>query len=318
MTCKFWNLVFAFVSAITDFRMDFVRSDEHYDDVEGEDKFENDENDFADFESIITQLTNKGGLQNTDEHGKSWRSTEKVFNNICLKHLHNKCSGYESLCRFNHNLPKTAIVARNLYRADEADVEEAHQLLMVHDKLLLKYWPTFCSFYGCVIWRENLRLSIGPLSLMDGLCIEYNLLSHVLDGFMKTGMNYALCVEQIMLELDESLSIEEQFYAVWQIIIDPRNTAIKSHLKPFSDVMLNDLSSLNVKAIKQILSIQIANETIDIRALTVNILKRCIVAIFYSIDPAALTEYILYLRAYDKIGSKAIQLRADSLLQQMR
>lgn len=296
--------------------MHFVRDDEHYDDVEGEEEFENDESDFADFESIISQLTNKGGPQNTDEHGKSWRSAEKVFNNICLKHLHNKCN--ELSCRFNHNLPETAIVTRNLHRADETNVEEAHQLLMLYDKLLLKYWPTFCSFYGRVIWRENLRLSIGPLSLMEGLCIEYNLLSHVLDGFMKTGMNYALCVEQIMLELDESLGKEEQFYAAWQIIMDPRNTAIESHLEHFSDVMLNDLSSLNVKAIKEMLSIQIANETIDIRALTVNILKRCNVAIFQSIDPDVLTEYITYLRAYDEIGSKAIQLRANSLPQQMR
>lgn len=253
--------------------------------------------------------------QNCDENGKSWQSIH-LFGNVCLKSLRNQCNGSEMSCHFEHRLPVREMLLRNLDLARRQEIEEAHKnLLTKYDKLLCTYFPEFCQFYGRKNYREYLRLSIRPLSILNSINIatRSQLMREILNGFLITGMKYGTSVQIIINALDESLNSDDKFQLVCDILLDKRNTALKSQLQPFANIIVKDFNGLHVAAVDKLLQIQIDDETLDVRELTVNILKGCTLPTFRAIDDRVLTEYIWYLTARGEASSKSVSMRAKQL-----
>lgn len=270
---------------------------------------------------MLEQMTeNQNGVpRNCDENGNVWRSI-RIFDNVCLKYLSNECFMEDTLCQFVHQLPCPSKLSRNLDIADRKDVEEAHEhLLLKYERLLIECWPVFCRYYGRRNYREYLRLAIGPVSMLGTVCIEYQLLTEILNGLIISGVVYRTAIQLIINELEEVLEGDDQtqFEFVWKIIFDSRNDGIKTHLSHFATAMIRDDSNSNTDAINQLLQIQLDDDTINVRDITFNILKRCTVTTFMSINQATLTEYIWHLKVHDEKSSKVIEQRAKQLCGQL-
>lgn len=263
---------------------------------------------------------NENNIQrNCDENNRTWPSI-RLFDNICLKHLLGKCYNYDLACPFLHQMPHFERIFHNLELADRCEIEEAHKnLLTVYEPLLIAFWSTFCRFYGRKNYREYLRLSIGPISMLNCEYVD-QLLMDILNGFMITGIAYQTAVQIILNHLDETLQKDDQFKVVWNILLDARNDGIQDMMQTtkFTEVMIQFDGAEVTAAMNKMLDIQLETNGIDIRGLISNILKRSTVPTFMAIDGKLLKDYIWHLnmsndKTADLISQRVNQCRRSLL-----
>lgn len=247
-----------------------------------------------------------GTSGNCDENGHIW-AANRIFNNVCLKFLRDDC--YNPYCDYAHTLPTNETVASRLATATRREIDEAqNHILLRHDMLMTNYFAVFCKFYGrkWQMHRENLRLLISVLSIRP-LAAVY--MRDILDGFLISDMKYSTCVNQLLLEIDESLDITEKFNIMWDLIIDLRNESAHEHLKMFEPVLLSD-AVMNANAITKLIEFQIKDGLEGLRDFAVNLVKRCPLVTFRKINEKTLKDYIWHVRWFDLSASRAIQQRA--------
>lgn len=259
---------------------------------------------------IAEQLDRKKNdeiARNCDENGHVWPSI-RIFGNICLKHLRDEC--YGTYCEFTHNLPTIDLVERALKIASREEIKEAQEhLLLRHDVLMTKFFATFCKHYGREwhIHRESLRLLISVISCHATTPEIY--LEEILNGLKISGMPYSTCVEQLIIEINETLNHEEQLELLWQLIVDARNEKADEQLKEFEHVLLGD-AVISVTAINKIIEFQLNNEMECLRDVAINLVKKTSVTTFRKIDATLLKRYIWHVGTFDSAASRAIQQRA--------
>lgn len=243
---------------------------------------------------------------NCDENGHVW-PTNRIFGEICVKFLRDTC--YGTYCEFPHELPDTLIVDARLKSASRNEIENAqNQILLQHEILMNEYFASFCKFYGreWQMHRESLRRLIAELSQRPA-AVSY--MKEIFGGFLISGMEYSTCVDQLLLEFNDSLNTEERFELIWELMIDPQNENLFEQLKEFKHLLLgNALVAAN--AINRILQHQINGELEILRDLTINIVKSTTVTTFHKLDPMLLKQYIQLLRSLNMTDGKVIQNKA--------
>lgn len=195
---------------------------------------------------------------------------------------------------------------------NSASTREIHELqnhiLLRYDLLMATFFKTFCMFCGRK-WRyhrENLRTMIGPLSKRTTAAAH---LIDIVDGFLISGMKFSTCVDQLMLEIDSSLNMDDQFNILWPLIIDLRNDKIVEHLKMFETVFAGDALGV-VDAINKLVEYQNMGELEDLREYTVNLVKKCRIETFRRLDSKLLKSFIIHVRLFDTNASKMIEQKA--------
>ncbi|XP_055313924.1 uncharacterized protein LOC129575081 [Sitodiplosis mosellana] len=243
---------------------------------------------------------------NCDANGEAWPSN-RIFGEICLKYLRDAC--YGTYCDFPHELPETQIVEGRLRSASRREIEEVqNEILLQHEVLMEKFFALFCKFYGRE-WqthRESLRRLISVVSTRPA---APSYMKEILGGFLISGMEYSTCIDQLLLELDDSLNSEERFEIVWELMIDPQNDRLNDQIDEFKHLLLSD-ALVAASAINRILEHQINGDLASLRDATNNIVKGTSVATFRKLDPALLKQYIQMLRSLNSTHGKFIQNKA--------
>lgn len=261
----------------------------------------------SNFKAELDQTEGNSSLaENCDENNRTWPSN-RIFDNICLKSLIDQC--YNPYCDYSHTFPSPETVESRLKTASWREIDELqNNLLLRYEALMSRYFTVFCTHCGreWEMHRENLRLMISLLSTKPSATAY---LKDIVHGFLISGIKYSTCVNQLFLEIDESLDIEGQFNILWPIIIDTRNDKVNDHLKTFESVLYGD-ALVNTDAINKILMHQINDEMLDVRELAVNLVKKCRLATFQRINPVLLQKYVWHVRVFDFNTSRAIQQRA--------
>ncbi|XP_031628895.1 uncharacterized protein LOC116344477 [Contarinia nasturtii] len=274
------------------------------------DEFDDEDDDLRFLNGIAEQLDRtdnaEDALTNCDENGEFWPSI-RIFGNVCLKHIRSEC--YGPYCNFSHELPASDYVEEMLKTVSRQEIREAQNQLLLRNEILMDtFFAVFCKFYGCEwqMYRESLRTLISVISLKP-LASLY--LKEILNGFLISGMVYSTCVEQLLIELDESLNSTEQFELMWELIIDAKNDKIDEQLTEFKSVLFGG-ALISASAINKIIELQIAGELKSIRDMAVNLVKRSHLLTFQKIDSAKLKQYVRHVRSFDMYASKAIEQRA--------
>lgn len=243
---------------------------------------------------------------NRRENGEIWPEN-RIFGVICAKYLHSTC--YSTYCEFPHQLPTKEYVENQLQLATADEIETVqNKILLRHDNLLTEFSAVFCTFYGRQ-WqthRESLRLLISILSEKP---MASNLMKDILNGFLMSGMKYSTCVNQLLIEINDSLNVEEKFEIMWQLIIDPKNDQADHHLKEFEEIFNSD-SLVAAKAINKMIELQINDELESLRDTVIKFVKKSYVAIFHKIDSKLLETYTRHVGRFDAAAAKAIEQKA--------
>lgn len=251
----------------------------------------------------LNQSSDMNGFSsNCDSDGKVWPSN-RIFDDVCLKFLCDQC--YNTYCEYRHTLPQPEIVEGRLKNATQEEIEEAqNQILLRYDMLMSQFFTVFCTFFGreWQMHRENLRQMIFVLS-KKAAAADY--MRDILNGFLISGMPYSTCVNQLLIEIDDTLDQDEQFNILWQLIIDARNGKVNEHLNQFQTALQN-----NSAAVDKILNYQINDQLAELRECTVNLLKKCPVTTFRQIDSKLLGKFVFHLKSCDKNAGQVIQQRA--------
>lgn len=243
---------------------------------------------------------------NCDENGKLWPSN-RIFGEICLKYLCDSCFG--TYCNFPHGLPETQAVETRLRSASRREIEKVqNEILLQHDMLMDAFFALFCQFYGRE-WqthRESLRRLISVLSIRPGAS---SYMKEILDGFLLSGMDYSTCIDQLIMELDDSLNAQERFEIVWELMIDPRNDRLDEQLTDFKHLLLGN-ALVASSAINRILEHQINGDLEGLRDLTNSIVQGTSLITFRKLDPSLLKQYIQLLCSLNLTAGKIIQNKA--------
>lgn len=242
---------------------------------------------------------------NRDENGKVW-SSNYIFSDVCLKYLRGDC--YNPYCDYAHELPMPANVEHHLKTASRHHIEEAQsQLLLRYDMLMEAFFDVFCKYFGRN-WkqhRDKLRLAIRIV--MSRPSAEAYMKS-ILNGFLISGMNYSLCIQQLLVEVGGELNSEEQFNVLWDLIIDTRNDKVVDQLKLFHTV-LHDGSPAIVRPINKLLKSQINSDFAVPREYSINLLAKCSALTFRQIDANLLKRFIEDVKSCNLGIIKVLQQR---------
>lgn len=248
-----------------------------------------------------------GTTANSDENGNIWPSI-RIVGNVCMKFLIDIC--FNPYCEHRHELPSVETVQGQLNGASTREISEfQNHILLRYDKLMVAFFETFCMHCGRK-WqyhRENLRTMIKPLSTRP-LAAAY--MKQIVKGFLTSGMKFSTCVNQLMLEIDASLTMDDQFNILWALIIDPRNDKTVDHLNMYEPVFMGDALGI-VDAINKLVQYQIMGEMDDLREFTVNLVKKCCIHTFRCLDSQLLKSFIACVRLFDMNASAAIEKKAN-------
>lgn len=263
-------------------------------------------------ESLAEKLDQHDDVEtsNCDENGHVW-PTNRIFGEICVKFLRDAC--YGTYCEFPHELPDKLIVEARLKSASRHEIDDAqNRILLQHEILMNEYFASFCKFYGreWQMHRESLRRLIGELSQRPA-AVSY--MKEIFGGFLISGMEYSTCIDQLLLEFNDSLNTEERFELIWELMIDPQNDRIDEHLKEFKHLLLGN-ALVAASAINKILQHQINGDLESLRDVTINIVKSTTVTTFHKLDPILLKKYIQLLRSLNIADGKFIQNKAIQIL----
>lgn len=281
--------------------MNFISNSE----VEGED--DDDMRFLFEISKNLDQSKDEEVNLNCSSNGELWPS-QRIFGEICLKYLRNEC--FDTICHFAHELPTAEIVKNRLSVASRQDIEVTqNQILLRHDNLLNEYLPVFCTHYGrdWQIHRESLRQLIPLLSLKTS---AQTYLKEILNGFLISGVPYTVCVQILLLEMDDSLNSDEQFAIMWEIIIDERNESVDAQLKDFEHTILYGDEFVSSNAINRILQLQTNGDLECIREQAITFIKKSKVTTFHKIDKNLLKQYIWHVRSFNLKASNEIQQKA--------
>lgn len=270
---------------------------------------DDDDDDLLFLEGLRDELGQKGSTKNCDENGKCWPSI-RIFQNVCLKYLLNEC--LNPYCEFRHDLPTEEMVQNHLNNASKREILEVQNHIILHyDKLMLRFFRTFCMHYGrkWKNYRENLRTIIEPLSTKP-MAATY--LKDVVDGFLTSGMPFTTCVRQLMLQIDLSLNMDDQFNILWDLIIDARNENIAEQLKHFEPVFSGDAVGV-VDAMNKLLQFQVSGELNDLRKFTIDLVQKCRIETFQRINSNVLENFITHMRLVDPNAVKCIEQKASRI-----
>lgn len=245
--------------------------------------------------------------ENCDENGKSWPSI-RIFDNVCMKFLTNAC--LNPYCEHRHKLPSIELIQSHLKGASSVDeiLELQNHILLRYDVLMASFFETFCLYCGRK-WqyhRENLRTMIEPLSTRPMAAIY---MKCIVNGFLTSGMKFSTCINQLLLEMDSTLNMDDQFNILWALIIDSRNDKIVEHLKMYETVFVGNALAI-VDAINKLLEYQIVHGLDDLREFIVNLVKKCRIETFRQLDSKLLKAFIAHVRVFDMNSSKIIEQKA--------
>lgn len=245
-------------------------------------------------------------VANCDEKGQLWPSN-CIFGDICLKYLRDSC--YGTYCDFPHELPETLTVETRLRSASRHEIEKVqNEILLQHDMLMDAFFAQFCKFYGRE-WqthRESLRRLISVLSIRPAAS---SYMKEIFGGFLISGMDYSTCIDQLLLELDDSLNAQERFEILWELMIDPLNVRLDEQLKEFKHLLLGN-ALVASSAINRILEHQINGDLESLRDLTISIVQSTSLITFRKLDSTLLKQYIQLLRSLNMNAGKIIQNKA--------
>lgn len=231
--------------------------------------------------------------------------TSPIFGNICLPFLENECYGLY-LCPHNHTLLAKDQVQRNLEVSERADIELAHNdYLLKYEKLMENYWPVFARCYGYKKWPEYLRRSIKTIAVKG----EPTYLRDIVNGLVIGGTEYHTAIDLILLEMPESMDMEDRLNLLWEIVLDARNKKARAHLKAFEPSILNATDGTAELFINKLLAQLVLNELVDLKMFCIGLLKHCATTTLCRLDNDTLDKFIRNLYASDRVDADAIARR---------
>lgn len=201
---------------------------------------ENDQNRFAEAEKI---------------------SLTSVFRNLCQKNLFRKCRG---ICSSSHELPDLKYIKERLSEMDAEDVRDLfYAEIEKNDRLLTKYFATFCEYFGTKKLKSDL-IDMIPICTDPKRSKAPSLMHHVFDALVTTGMSYS---EALVRLLKSQKIINSKVITVLiTLIVHKRNdevTKFRTDLEMFCQQLKESKMPLNSLFVDRFLEIGL-KETRDI------------------------------------------------------
>lgn len=225
----------------------------------------------------------------------------EIFNNVCHAYLEGICLK-ELFCQYTHKLPSPEEVLTSLRKATVTVVNSAFNDVVLNNvKILPLYFDVFAEYYGETKNRTQLRE-------MSQHCKnpQYNLLyklKSVINGFVKSGLMYDSCVEQIINNIDIKVNIRD-FNYLFDIILDERNARAGEQCSRFVHMFCSDELNFVVEYINRALQLCNSIGSMDLVQFCLNVLNKCTITTFRSLNEEALHNFIEYVEKYKFVDHK--------------
>lgn len=255
----------------------------------------------------ILDLIESNRSVNRTESGKRIESIH-LFCNVCIRNLIDGC--YDIHCQFSHILPPSHIVLDNLESANLAEVDEAyHELLLQYPKLFEEYFQAFCIFYA----KNKIRTQLRDMSLV---CVKSEkgetFMQEIVNGFVSTGMPYSTSVEVLIkyMASNGQMIMDTQYkMLVLKVALNQNNAKLLDHLHHFEHIFIDGNCAGRKDAIEKLLKINLDSYVEAITKYTLDVLKKCTIAMFLQTNQTLLKAFLETARMYGHLEAKDIMHR---------